>query len=385
MDTVTQALLGATVGQACFSRKLGRKAVWWGAVAGLLPDLDVLMIPPALLFDPMAEWLYHRAETHALWFGLVFGPLLGLLVYSFYCRRYLRMAESARDRWHERAGPNVYHPGERSVRPAWIGLFVLVLFTHPLLDLFTSYGTQLFAPFSRQRIAYDAVPIVAPLYTLLLLIALVAGRIHRQKHKIVKAAAWIALLLSTAYLFYGLWLNDKAERLAAADLARQQIETTQIDCYPILFQLQLRRAVVRTPTGVCVGAMTLLKGEALIDWECFELPDHPFVDLLERTREGRIFTWFAMNRTAAKVWTEDGQTIVELSDLRYGFPGAAQLGAWGIRGQYGVGGNRLGEIERFQRYPHNPGRFLSWMWRATFGLTQPAERTAGLEFKAKKG
>ena len=44
MDTATQALLGAVVGQAGFSHKLGRRALIWGAVGGLLPDLDVFSI-----------------------------------------------------------------------------------------------------------------------------------------------------------------------------------------------------------------------------------------------------------------------------------------------------------------------------------------------------
>ena len=77
MDTVTQALLGAAVGQACFSHRLGRRAVVWGAVGGILPDLDVLTIA---VEGPFAEFKYHRGITHSLWFGPVVGPALGWLV-----------------------------------------------------------------------------------------------------------------------------------------------------------------------------------------------------------------------------------------------------------------------------------------------------------------
>ena len=42
MDTATQALLGAVVGQATFSHRLGGRAMVFGAVGGLLPDLDVI-------------------------------------------------------------------------------------------------------------------------------------------------------------------------------------------------------------------------------------------------------------------------------------------------------------------------------------------------------
>lgn len=41
MDTVTQMLFGATVAQAGFRCRLGRKAMVAGAALGLIPDLDV--------------------------------------------------------------------------------------------------------------------------------------------------------------------------------------------------------------------------------------------------------------------------------------------------------------------------------------------------------
>ncbi len=68
MDTPTQALLGAVVGQACFSRKLGKRALWWGALGGAIPDFDLL---PIAFMGPWGEFLYHRGPTHALWFGPV--------------------------------------------------------------------------------------------------------------------------------------------------------------------------------------------------------------------------------------------------------------------------------------------------------------------------
>ena len=74
VDTVTQALLGATVGQAGFSHRLGRRALWWGAIAGTIPDLDVLAIA---VDGPFAQLRYHRGVTHSLWFGFAAGPPLG--------------------------------------------------------------------------------------------------------------------------------------------------------------------------------------------------------------------------------------------------------------------------------------------------------------------
>ncbi|MGB0250280.1 MAG: metal-dependent hydrolase, partial [Flavobacteriales bacterium] len=42
MDSLSQIVLGAAVGEAVLGKKLGNRAMVWGAVAGTLPDMDVL-------------------------------------------------------------------------------------------------------------------------------------------------------------------------------------------------------------------------------------------------------------------------------------------------------------------------------------------------------
>ena len=63
MDTLTQAALGAAVGQSAYAHKLGRRANWYGAAAGLLPDLDVLARP---LADEWQSLVWHRGMTSVL-------------------------------------------------------------------------------------------------------------------------------------------------------------------------------------------------------------------------------------------------------------------------------------------------------------------------------
>jgi inner membrane protein len=172
VDPLTQGLLGASCGQALYGRALGRRAVVWGAAIGMTPDLDIVMNATG----PMGEWLWHRGFTHALWFGPVIGPALGWLL------------------WRWKGG---------RLRD-WVGLAVVALFTHPFLDVFTSYGTQLLAPFSRQRFACDAVGIIDPAYSLMLGAAIAVGLWRGGDSKTARLAAWAGLGLSTAYLFLGL-------------------------------------------------------------------------------------------------------------------------------------------------------------------------------------
>jgi len=353
MDTLTQGLLGATVGQACCGRSLGRRALFWGAVGGLVPDLDI--VAAAL---PMGEWLYHRGPTHALWFGPVLGPVLGYGVWRILKRR------------DERATPAepTADPDNRDVGSlrSWILLFVLALFTHPFLDIFTSYGTQLLAPFSRQRFALDGVAIIDPVYSLLLVLALIVGVRCGPRSGAARRSAWGALLFSSAYLFYGLELNRAAESQARAELRVQGVADAQVRAYPTMLQPWLRRIVARRDNDVWVGWTTLWHPRP-VEWTHFHVPHHRLIDTLRRQPEAEVFEWFAMGQTVPSVREASPGRIVEIDDIRYGFPARPTQGIWGIRGRFDEDGQLVGRVERIDRpLPMPAGQFLGQLLRYTF-------------------
>ena len=359
MDTVTQALLGATVGQACFGHRLGRRAALWGALGGVVPDLDMAAVA---LAGPLAEFRYHRGLTHALWFGPVVGPLLGYAAWRWQAAA--RRREVASGRLPVANGPP--HRGDKALLGTWMTLMVLALFTHPLLDVFTTYGTQLLAPFSHRRFAVDGVAIIDFLYSGALAAALVVG--SRAGPRLSRGAAIAALILTTGYLFYGVRLNARAESEVARQLAAEGTSAASIRCYPTLFQPWLRRAVVRLPGEVRVGLLSLWEPR-LVEWRRFSPPEHVLVDQLRETEEGRLFEWFAMGQTAARVRPVAGGHVVEIEDLRYGFWGPPDQGIWGIRATFDERGRLQGGIERFNRQPQEGvGSLVQRIWRATFAL-----------------
>lgn len=77
MDSLTQVVLGAAVGEAVLGKKVGNRAMLWGAVAGTIPDLDVFL---RLFTDPITATELHRGISHSLLFSLLVAPLLGFLV-----------------------------------------------------------------------------------------------------------------------------------------------------------------------------------------------------------------------------------------------------------------------------------------------------------------
>jgi inner membrane protein len=341
LDTITQGLLGAACGQAALGHRLGRRALLFGALGGLLPDLDVL---PIAVLGSLAEWKYHRGLTHTLWFGPVVGPALGYVAWRAHRSR-ARAGADPPGAWRD-----------------WGWLFVLALFTHPLLDAFTTYGTLLLWPFSSHRFALDAVAIVDPVYSLILFASLALGAAWGPGRLRSRLAAGAALALSTAFLLYALALNRRAEASAAAWLPGA---SWTVDAYPTLFQPWLRRVVAREGSEVRVGFLSLLRPRP-IEWRGFTDVGGPLVEAVYDTPEGRLLRWFAMDRTAARVASGPGGALVEIEDLRYGWGRDPSQGLWGIRARFDDAGRMLGPPTRFNRRPADAGEALARIWRETF-------------------
>ena len=77
MDSITQIVLGAAVGEFVLGRKVGNKAMLWGAIAGTIPDLDVYQ---SLIFDTLRANELHRGFSHSILFSVIFAPILAWLV-----------------------------------------------------------------------------------------------------------------------------------------------------------------------------------------------------------------------------------------------------------------------------------------------------------------
>ena len=214
MDSLTQALLGATIQGAMLGRWQGRKALLYGAVLGSLPDLDVVI----RYTDAVAVMTYHRGFSHSIF---VLSGLAALLTWLV-------------RRWR----PNPGYSSRRLFLSLW-----LVLATHPLLDCFTSYGTQLFWPLLTPPIAWSSIFIIDPLYTLPLLAAVVGALLFGLRGRPPRVPL-AALALSSLYLATSLGGKFMAEQRVAEVLDREGIRPQAVFSTPTPFNTLLWRVIV---------------------------------------------------------------------------------------------------------------------------------------------
>lgn len=285
MDSVTQLLLGASVAAAIAPAKHRRAALLAGAALGTLPDLD--SIPIALLTsDPVALMTWHRGPSHSL-FVL---PLVAWAIWWFFRRRGGRVTEAP-------------------VR--WCWAIQLALLTHPLLDAFTVYGTQLLWPVPLRPVMWSSVFIIDPLYTVWLLIAVVVALFLQSPAAQRTLVAGLAI--STAYLGWSLAAKAMVEREAGRALAAMGLADAPRFSVPTPLNTLLWRVVAMTPQGYVEGHRSLVADEGAMTFR-----GHPSnIQALAEVRDipaVRRLTWFNHGFQKAQVV---GDELV-LSDLRMG-------------------------------------------------------------------
>lgn len=201
MDSLTQIILGAAIGEAVLGKKVGNKAMLYGAIAGTIPDLDVLA---SYFTDTVTALSFHRGFTHSIVFSLLFAPLFGWFVSRYESFKSFK---------------------------SWSWLFFWAFITHPILDAHTTWGTQFFWPFDI-RLAFKTIFVIDPLYTLPFLVFLILAM--RQKRTAKKRHFYntIGLVASSFYLVLTFFLKWIALNQFEAALKAQNISYLQLDTRP---------------------------------------------------------------------------------------------------------------------------------------------------------
>ncbi|MBJ6367307.1 metal-dependent hydrolase [Snuella sedimenti] len=236
MDSLTQIVLGAACGEAVLGKKIGNKALLFGAIGGTIPDLDVY-VGNLLYGNAIDAMLFHRGFMHSILFSVIGAFCFGWLAYKF------------------------YNSGRRlntTTQKDWIWICFLALFTHIVLDCFTPYGTQMLVPFSESRIALNNIAVVDPIYTLPFLVCMIVLMFFKRTSK--KRRIWLKLGVgvSTAYMVLTLCNKLYVNYIFKQSLIENNIPFSRCSTQPAIFNNVLWYGIAETDTTYAIANYSLL-------------------------------------------------------------------------------------------------------------------------------
>lgn len=218
MDSLTQAVLGATVGVAVAGRRIGpRKAALIGAALGTAPDLDVFISHG----DPVMDYVMHRGATHSLIIQALATPLFAEALYRVFS-------------------------GLRGHRMIAYAMVYLVFATHALLDAMTIYGTKLLWPLIDHPFGVGSMFIIDPLYTIpLVLVTLWCLFTPSMSRRLGRWTA-AALSVSTLYLAWSTVAQSVVTTRAERVLEARGIPVERLAITPTAFNTLFWRGIAIT-------------------------------------------------------------------------------------------------------------------------------------------
>lgn len=333
MDTITHALLGAGLAQASFRGRLGRDAPYVAAVAAASPDLDIFF--PALQrflgqpVDMLAVFRYHRGITHSLLMAPVFALGLSALWLAGRTLRARRQAALAPSPGGDSLTSGPASAGGRTW--PWLFLCLMAAFaSHDLIDLCTSYGTQLLAPLSDRRFAVDAIGIIDLIFTSLLALTLLATALARNwapaRTALPARVARAGLAACLAYLLVGLGTGLYLEKSFDGPGIRQ------VRAYPQTGAIVLWRVTRQYDDGHWeVRRWNMLHPGRSYQVNQADSVDDAAVEQARQLPQVQTFCWFARQQVRVSCHNQDGREVVDFHDMRYGPLPESSDSLWAMR------------------------------------------------------
>ena len=240
MDPLSQGTVGAALAQSSASKKNIFKISVIGFLAGLAPDLDVLIQSST---DPILSLEYHRQFSHSLFF-IPFGALIvALLIFPLVKK-------------------------SMNLKTVYIASF-LGYATHGLLDACTSYGTLLFWPFSNERVTWNNISIIDPLFTIPALILAVTAIKTKKRIFSFFSIGWIIFYLSLGLVQYERALS------AANDLAESRGHNPErLTLKPSFGNLILWKSIYQNEHTFYVDAIRTVRSSTVCLGESIEIFDY---------------------------------------------------------------------------------------------------------------
>jgi inner membrane protein len=290
MDSITHIALGACIGEAMLGKKMGKKALFWGALAHSLPDIDVVS---ALWLDTPASLLAHRGITHS-----IVGSLFTIAVLSFIALKTQKVKR--------------LRPGK------WALFFSVAVVAHIVLDAFNSYGVGWFEPFSNYRVSFNAVYVADPIFSVIPVFAAIALLAIPPKSMMRKIWWRISFIVTGIYLAISLGNKAVVDHDVRSALARQDISYSGYLSTPAPFQNLLWYTIAKTDSGYYIGYRSVFEKGNNMTFRYFPRNDNLLAGYSNQ-KEIEQLTRFSQGYYLVEQWHD---TLV-FNDLRFG-----QIAGW---------------------------------------------------------
>lgn len=290
VDSLTHIAIGACMGELFAGNKIGKRAMFLGAVAQSVPDIDFLA---SFWLGTSENLLAHRGFTHSFLFILLISPVLGLLA----------------ERWRR--------PHDITWA-RWALFFFVQALIHLLIDGMNAYGVGWFEPFNHLRVSYNWIFVADPLYSIWPGIATLVLVFLPRKDKRRRKWAVYAMWLSTLYLGicgFNKYLINREVKLAFRE---QHIEARDYFSTPTALNNLLWYVVASTDSGYQIGYRSVFDGSRPIKFHYVPRQQALLENIKDKEDLQRLIR-FSKGFYAI----EDRQDTLVFNDLRFG-----QMAGW---------------------------------------------------------
>ena len=308
MDHLTHTLYGLALANTGL-RRTAPHATLTLIMAANLPDVDLL----SLFWGQIHYLKYHRGATHSL-SGAILGALL--LASAIQCVNNCVLKKSPAS-WSR-----------------LLGLALLGIGSHLLLDYTNSYGIRPLWPFSGHWYAWDIVFIIDPWILLVLILGLGGPFLFRLINQEIGAKptqSYGGAVLCLATIFFYWIAKDISHRQALADLTQRTYATgtaLRVGAFPQLLDPFGWYGVVETETAY--HKLSVGRGLSFDDSQTGHKTVHKadqssIISAASKARYAQIFLGFARFPLFEAEPSEQGY-IVSLRDLRFDFASRVRRG-----------------------------------------------------------